>query len=132
MIHIISYNLYANQNYIGLYHRITNNAPNHYCGFHHLKSFVGFIIFQESTIFYDYRGCHILSILKKDELEADLALEKQIDELESEETEGSFGLSEELMNRKFAAKIDRGEFNERTYKQCIADELLKDCLKIYT
>ena len=68
----------------------------------------------------------------KDELEADLALEKQIDELESEETGESFGLSEELMNRKFAAKIDRGEFNERTYKQCIADELLKDCLKIYT
>jgi len=60
-----------------------------------------------------------------DELEADLALEKKIDELENEDTEGSFGLSEELMNRKFAAKIDRGEFNERTYKQCIADELLK-------
>ena len=64
----------------------------------------------------------------KDELEADLALEKQIEE--NEDTEGTFGLSEELMNRKFAAKIDRGEFNERTYKQCIADELLKDCLNI--
>ena len=71
---------------------------------------------------------HFLSINCKDELEADLALEKEIEE--NEDTEGTFGLSEELMNRKFAAKIDRGEFNERTYKQCIADELLKDCLNI--
>ena len=67
---------------------------------------------------------------KKDELEADLALEKEIEnELEENGSVSEFGLSEELMNRKFAAKIDRGEFNERTYKQCIADELLKDCLK---
>ena len=81
--------------------------------------------FLESTEIFNH-----FFINCKDELEADLALEKQIDELENEDSEGSFGLSEELMNRKFAAKIDRGEFNERTYKQCIADELLKDCLKM--
>ena len=87
--------------------------------------------FLESTKIFEciWSFLIIFFINSKDELEADLALEKQIDELENEETEGSFGLSEELMNRKFAAKIDRGEFNERTYKQCIADELLKDCLK---
>lgn len=112
------------------------HAPNHYCGLNHLISnlLCGiFSIFKNQRFFCDSRGYHIILSIWKDELEADLALEKQIDELENEETEGSnFGLSEELMNRKFAAKIDRGEFNERTYKQCIADELLKDCLKTLT
>ena len=36
------------------------------------------------------------------------------------------GLNEEVLNEKFAAKIAANEFNEKTYKQCIADELLKE------
>ena len=35
-------------------------------------------------------------------------------------------VSEQFLNEKFAAKIERGEFNEKTYKQCIADELLEE------
>ena len=34
-------------------------------------------------------------------------------------------LNEAQMNRRIREKIQRGHFTEETYKQCIADELLK-------
>ena len=71
--------------------------------------------------------------LKKDEIEADLALEAQLEQLVDlpQIPLGLFSqrgrtVSEQFLNEKFAAKIERGEFNEKTYKQCIADELLQE------
>ena len=65
-----------------------------------------------------------------DELEADLELEREIDEIEESGRLPSSliarGLNEEVLNEKFAQKIAANEFNEKTYKQCIADELLQE------
>ena len=70
---------------------------------------------------------------KKDEIEADLALEAELEQLVDlpQIPLGLFSqrgrtVSEQFLNEKFAAKIERGEFNEKTYKQCIADELLQE------
>ena len=67
----------------------------------------------------------------KDEIEADLALEAELERLAPPLPPGLFNqrgrtVSEQFLNEKFAAKIERGEFNENTYKQCIADELLQE------
>ena len=77
-----------------------------------------------------------LTIEQKDEIEADLALEAELEQLTPPLPPGLFNqrgrtVSEQFLNEKFAAKIERGEFNEKTYKQCIADELLQEIVYFF-